>query len=302
VIVPSRKETVQTWLATATGTPAIGAPLRGLAKCGLIPADIWRRLPVRKTFRVSLPDGSGFAYSSIPADFIGRSVYWRGIEGYEAETVPVFAQLARRARVILDVGANTGFFTLLACAANPNARVVAFEPVPRIYARLGAHIALNGWTERCEARNVAVAGESGTTTLHVPLGEIPYSASMDPNGFWGVPGDLIQVPVVTIDEAMAGISGIDLVKIDVEGFEDQVLAGMQRVLAESAPNLLFERIPGNPVTSIEILLRGFGYRFFTLTDGGAVATETIAATPTDRARNVLAAVPGRATGIVPDGN
>lgn len=296
-----RKETVQAWLAAATATRAIGTPLRVLTRRGLIPPEIWGRIPVRKTFRVHLPDNSGFVYASTPADFIGRSVYWRGLAGYEPETIPVFVQLARRARVVLDIGAHTGFFSLVALAANPNARVVAFEPVPRIYQRLMEQIALNGWTARCDARNLAVANRSGTTTFHVPTGDLPYSASMDPNGFWGVPGDLIEVPVVTIDEALVGTEGIDLVKIDVEGFEDQVLDGMRQILAASKPNLLFESIPGYPVAAIEALLGRLGYRFYTLTPEGAVSTQTIAAGPSERARNVLAAVPGRATETVTDG-
>jgi FkbM family methyltransferase len=302
VSVSQRKETLQAWLATATANRAVATSLRVLTRRGLLPPEIWGRLPVSKVFRVQLPDTSGFLYASSPADFIGRSVYWRGLSGYEPETIPVFVQLARRARVVLDIGAHTGFFSLVALSANTDSRVVAFEPVPRIFQRLQEQIDLNGWTARCDARNLAVANHSGTTTFHVPTGELPYSASMDPNGFWGVPGDLIEVPVVTIDAALAGVEGIDLVKIDVEGFEDQVLDGMRQVLEDSTPNLLFESIPGNPVATVEALLGRFGYRFYTLTHAGAVPARTIAAGPAERARNVLAAVPGRAKGIVPDGD
>ena len=296
--MPRRKETVQSWLATATETRAIGIPLRRLTARGLLPASLWGRLPLRKTFRIDLDDGSGFLYSSTPGDFIGRSVYWRGLQGYEGETATTFCRLARSSRVILDIGANTGFFTLMACAVNPAARVIAFEPVPRIFERLRAHVALNGWTERCQLRQVAVSNRSGTASFHVPLGELPYSASMDPNGYLGVAGELIEVALERIDDSCAGVEGIDLVKIDVEGFEDQVLDGMRTILAGSAPSVLLESIPGRPVAAIEAILHGLGYRFHALSQHGLVPVETLAADPGGRGRNVLAIVPGRARGIV----
>jgi hypothetical protein len=84
-----------------------------------LPAAVWRRLPVDLTFQVDVPGGETLLYRSTPNDAIGRSLYWRGLEGYEPETVGPFLEFARRARVVLDVGAKTGLFALLAAAVNP---------------------------------------------------------------------------------------------------------------------------------------------------------------------------------------
>lgn len=285
---PRGKGLVLSALAVATATPVVGAPVGALTRRGYVPERIWSRLPVRRTFWVDLPGGAGFRYASTTGDFVGRGVYWRGIDGYEGETTRVFSRLARRARVVLDVGAHTGFFTLLACAANPAARVIAFEPVPRIFARLNVQIALNGWTDRCQTRCAAVSDRSGAVTMHVPTGELPYSASLDPAGVYGLDGTLIEAPVATVDESCAGIAGIDLVKIDVEGFEDRVLAGMQRVLAESAPAVIFEVVPGSPAAAIARLLMPRGYCFYHLRHDGPVRVDAIAPDPAGRDRNFLA--------------
>ncbi|MGH2530813.1 MAG: FkbM family methyltransferase [Thermomicrobiales bacterium] len=282
------KDTILSALAVATSLPIIRAPLGGLARRGIIPSSIWSRLPVRGTFRLSLPDGSRLSYASMPGDFVGRSLYWRGLDGYEPETTRVFFALAQRSRVIVDVGANTGFFTLLACAANPHARVIAFEPVPRVFNRLNAQIALNGWAARCQTHRAAVSNRTGAITMHVPAGDLPHSASLDPHGFYGVAGDLIDVPVRTIDESCAGIDGIDLVKIDVEGFEDRVLAGMQGVLAAAAPAVIFEIIPHGPAAAVETALSRFGYRFYHLRQDGPLRVATIAPDPAGHERNYLA--------------
>ncbi|MGH2561659.1 MAG: FkbM family methyltransferase, partial [Thermomicrobiales bacterium] len=283
-----RKAALLSLLTLATGTPVVSAPVRGLTRIGVLPERVWSRLPVRRTFRVALPDGAGFTYASTTGDFIGRRVFWRGLDGYEGETTRVFYQLARQARVVLDVGAHTGFFTLLACAANPNARVVAFEPVPRIFDRLNEQIARNGWQARCQTHRTAVADRTGTITLHVPGGDLPYSASLDPDGFYGVPGELVETPVQTIDDACAGIEAIDLVKIDVEGFEDKVLAGMRQILATAAPAIIFEVVPGRDVSAVESLLAGFGYRFYHLREHGPAPVDTIGRDSTARNRNYLA--------------
>ncbi len=111
---------------------ALREPIRKLARTGVLPPAIWKRLPVEGIFSVVLPDGRSFLYSATANDGIARALYWRGLEHWESESIPVFYRLARSARLVLDVGANTGFYTLLACAANDDCRVLSFEPVPRV--------------------------------------------------------------------------------------------------------------------------------------------------------------------------
>ena len=112
--------------------------------------------------------------------------------------------------------------------------MIAFEPVPRVYDKLLEHIRLNHFEDRCEAYQIAVSNFIGTAEMHIPLGDLPTSASLNPEGFRGFDGILQQVPVTTID-AVVGERAVDLAKIDVEGFEPQVLEGMQMTLQRSRP-------------------------------------------------------------------
>lgn len=245
------------------------AILRKLSLAGFLPAAVWKRLPVEGVFPVILPDGRSFLYSATPNDVIARALFWRGLKAWESETIPVFFRLARSAQLILDIGANTGFYTLLACAANPTAQVISIEPVPRVYQKLLEHLQLNHFEDRCEVYRLAVSNFVGTAHMHVPYGDIPTSASLNPSGFRGYDGELIEVSVTTVD-AIVGKRQVDLVKIDVEGFEPQVLEGMQNTLKSSYPSLFIECLPDGPYQQVEEILSNFGYHIYALTRKGPV--------------------------------
>jgi FkbM family methyltransferase len=248
--------------------------LRRLSMAGFLPPAIWKRLPVEVVFPVKLPDGRSFFYSATPNDVIARALYWRGLKDWESETIPVFYKMAQSAQIVLDIGANTGFYTLLACTANPNARVIAFEPVPRVYEKLMEHIRINHFDDRCEAHRMAVSNFVGTAQMHVPFGDLPTSASLNTDGFRGLSGTLVEVPVTTVDAVM-GDKPVDLAKIDVEGFEPQVLEGMQMTLRRFRPALFIECLPDGPYREVEEILKNLGYQIYLLSHNGPIQVEQV---------------------------
>src|SRR5260370_25620164 len=98
----------------------------------------------RGTFQVSGYGVSG-RYELGPRDTVGEVLYWYGLKRFEPSTVPLFVELARKSRGVLDIGANTGLYAVLACAANPAAKVFAWEPVPYLAQKLRNNISLNGF-------------------------------------------------------------------------------------------------------------------------------------------------------------
>jgi len=248
--------------------------LRRLSMAGFLPPAIWKRLPPEVVFPVKLPDGRSFFYSATPNDVIARALYWRGLKDWESETIPVFYKMAQSAQIVLDIGANTGFYTLLACTANPNARVIAFEPVPRVYEKLMEHIRINHFDDRCEAHRMAVSNFVGTAQMHVPFGDLPTSASLNTDGFRGFSGTLVEVPVTTVDAVM-GDKPVDLAKIDVEGFEPQVLEGMRMTLWRFRPALFIECLPDGPYREVEEIFKNLGYQIYLLSHNGPIQVEQV---------------------------
>jgi FkbM family methyltransferase len=128
----------------------------------------------------------------------------------------------------VDVGANVGYFTLL--ASTLGARVVAYEPTPSVFTRLRENVDLNGF-HHAQLVNAAVMDKPGTLSLHLS-GDDPEA-----NSLFGDDAQSVQVPAVTLDDDLASrdIQHVDLLKIDAEGAEPFVLDGATRLLSSPKP-------------------------------------------------------------------
>lgn len=271
--------------------PSARRVLRTLAQSGRLPRSVWKRLPiVEDPFVVMLDGQCSFRYHPAPGDMIARSLYWRGLRDWEADTMAVFIPLAKQARFFVDVGANTGPYTMVALAANADLSALAYEPVPRIYGRLAANVDVNGFGLRCKPKMLAVSSACGKTQLNVPRSALPSSASLAKDGFRKIAGELVDVEVTTLDADVPSGTPVDLVKIDVEGFEHEVLAGMGRILHESRPVVICECNPDGPYRQVEAILREHRYRFVHLREQGLVVTDAIVPDAEERYRN-FACVP-----------
>ncbi|HEY3964471.1 MAG TPA: FkbM family methyltransferase [Planctomycetaceae bacterium] len=130
--------------------------------------------------------------------------------------------------VVLDVGAHHGFFSVLfARWAGPRGHIHAFEASAPNALVLDANVALNRLTN-CTCTYAAVSNEPG-------------QIQMNGEAVSGHPTGGPYVPQVTLDDycTTVGIEHVDLLKIDVEGFEGQVLLGSQRILA-TRPKIALE--------------------------------------------------------------
>lgn len=169
---------------------------------------------------------------------------------YEPGFTQVLLALASRSSAFLDIGANIGFFTLLAAEAMPNGSVWSIEPDPDNVRVLRANIALNGFQDRVRVSHAAasdVDGEVYFSTLGYSANTGARFTAKDPDTLLArsLPGSDAprKVPALKIDTLLRD-QNPDLVKIDVEGHEPAVLAGMQRILKESRPVILSEFAPG----------------------------------------------------------
>lgn len=116
------------------------------------------QLPNGRVLRIG-PD-SGIAMSS--------ALYWGGLDAFEPSTSRTLRFFFSRVANFVDVGANYGFYSLLAAHWNPNVHVTAFEPVPQIFARLEENIRLNELDGRVQAHCAALSDANGRAKLYVP--------------------------------------------------------------------------------------------------------------------------------------
>ena len=152
---------------------------------------------------------------------------------HEFNDMALTLQFLRQDDLFVDAGANVGSYTLL--AASTGARCMSFEPLPATYQKLVANIGLNGWQSRVEAMNAGLGAVGG---------EIRFTVDEDTANHVAYPNDqgrTTLVPVVTLDETLAG-QHPTLIKIDVEGYEIEVIRGARKILAEQGPLALIVEI------------------------------------------------------------
>lgn len=150
-------------------------------------------------------------------------------KGLEPGTGDVLRRLVQPGMVVADVGANIGLLTLvLAWAVGPGGKVIAFEPeaVPRTNLEKMRHLNGLAWVE---VRDQAVGDKAGRLTFHV-------SDIIGHSSLYALPeteeAHTVEVEVVRLDD-VAPKGRMDVVKIDVEGAELDVLAGMKAVIAKN---------------------------------------------------------------------
>ncbi len=162
-------------------------------------------------------------------DFVQRSIYLD--PSYDADLQRVISDHLPEGGVFMDIGANVGFFTLLAARrVGKGGQVHAFEPEPRTYAALRRNIALNRLTN-VTAWQLALSDTAGTATLFPHAGGNSGAASLRPLENSGPP---VAVELDTYDRLAAerGLPVPSLIKIDVEGAETKVIRGMTQLLSQ----------------------------------------------------------------------
>jgi FkbM family methyltransferase len=253
-----------------------------LATLGVHSEFVVKHIHRAGTTRCRLPNGRTLLLWSRADDWVSNQIYWKGLSGYDPETVPSFLRLAGSARVTLDVGAYVGFYTLLAAHSNPKARVYAFEPHPEAYQRLKHNISLNH-LPAVECVHTAVADVDGTAEFfHVP-GGLPTSSSLSYE-FMKQHGELrrLTVPVISLDRFCREreIPRVDLVKIDTESTEPQVLRGMASTLERDRPTIICEVLAGRGTEKpLQAFLDTLGYRYYLLTPEGPTYRKAIVGDP-----------------------
>jgi FkbM family methyltransferase len=222
---------------------------------------------------------------------VENDLFWNGFgNGYEGTSLQIWRRLAPHANVILDVGANTGIYALVARCLNATATVLAMEPVERVFRRLQRNIELNGGNIRIE--KLAASDTTGVAVLYDQPGDHVLTASLHPL-MAEYCGGAVECTVATkrLDELLSetGLRTIDLVKIDVELAEPKVLLGMGAYLTKCKPTLLVEVLNGLVAKEIRDITRDLGYNIFRVDEQqGLVRTSNIEATELGERNYLLA--------------
>jgi FkbM family methyltransferase len=254
------------------------AVLREVAR--LVPSLGQGRLPAPASVHevTAHVDGISFVMLDPARCEVAKELYWgrgRMPRPQDAFALDTVTHLARDADALMDVGAYTGVFSLAGAAANPKLQIHAFEIVPQVAGALEANLRRNDMTRRVQV-HVEGLGEEGKT-MRVPTGEggsaLPsfYSSRMHFE-------DGVEIPFRSLDSLIGVLGGVQYVvmKIDVEGTEDELFRHGQRFLERFRPHMLCEVLYGVADPRVlEGLLSSHGYRFYAMRERAAVARDHI---------------------------
>lgn len=202
-------------------------------------------------------------YGPYGKDRIAIKLARRGIFGYEGETIRMFLPLVRHVETMIDIGANTGLFALLAAKANASCRVWAFEPVPFIFEMLQENIRLNRLTN-LEAIQAAASDATGETTFFVTHTSVGIPT--DSSSCAGFRSDVeeIRLPTITLDEFVKRqhVFRLDLLKIDAEAAEAKVIRGARETLQQHRPFVICEVLEKVDHAFVQQTFASLAYQFF----------------------------------------
>ena len=197
-----------------------------------------------------------FWYRSV--DFDDLNMMCReNLKFWESKSREIFSILCLSSNTVFDIGSYTGVYSLVAAKSNNKLKVSAFEPNPDLFSALEKNLKINRIIN-VKSEQVALDKQPGEAYLylnhdiHTSIGSLIQSSTS---------GKKILVKKTTLDiycESYS-INNIDLIKIDVEGFETNILQGGLSIIKKSSPIILMESLTQETLEKQFELLSELGY-------------------------------------------
>lgn len=229
------------------------------------PQEIYKFFIFWDKFKVQVKDK--FFWLKHNGLYIENEIFWGGLTGsqFEKLSMQLWIELCTEATCVMDIGANTGIYSLVTKTLNPNAQVYAFEPIARTFYKLVENSQINNFEIICE--QIAISDKDGISYIFDPLTEHNNLATLSEEV-----ADLNKInrkTQITTKKLSTYILDhhilhIDLIKIDVEGHEPAVLKGMEEHLHSMQPTLLIEINSDAMGAKIEEIIKGINYLYFNI--------------------------------------
>ncbi len=161
-----------------------------------------------------------------------KLIFWRGLTGAtgniycgltEYDDMAFLLHLLRNDDLFVDIGANIGVYSILA-SSEISAYTISIEPIPSTFQNLVDNININKSNDKIKALNIGLGGKPGKLKFTKSLDTINH-VTFDNDS------DAIEVDVSTLDNILSDLPIPLLIKIDVEGFETEVLNGASKTLS-----------------------------------------------------------------------
>jgi FkbM family methyltransferase len=206
---------------------------------------VWVKLKLSRLIaeNVSMSEAPVIASNGLRFYPIKETVFLQvRMEGYYEKAISdITEKFIRRGDIVVDVGANFGWYTMLMCSAVGDVgKVFSFEPNRKMFEVLSKNIALNAFENRVLAKQIGIGEAKGVALLRATEGEYGLGHVLnaedisDENSY-----NTQEIAIESLDDLFVNeVGNIAFIKIDVEGFEPFVFFGGQKILESQNPPIL----------------------------------------------------------------
>lgn len=185
---------------------------------------------------------NGYKLEVMTNDPYGTSSELLMFKSHEPVSTKLISKLLKKGMTCLDIGGNIGYYVLLENKIlNGEGKIIAIEPSPDNFKQLMRNLELQK-TKIVDAYNLAAGNKDGNLKFLI-YEDASNSCMIIPEGQesrW--PGQIIEVPVRKMDNFLEklGVTKIDFIRMDVEGYEKHVLEGLKNTIKKSKPVIYVE--------------------------------------------------------------
>lgn len=221
---------------------------------------LYQHLSFKGIFKIRIDKNEFKIYNT--GTIIENQLFWKGIDGFEPNSLKIWVKLCKISDVILDIGANTGIYSLIAKCVNPISKVYAFEPVERVYRILEKNFTINNF-DACSYK-VAISNSDGMGMFYDDDEEHTNSVVLNLDRSDEKNLHKVDTKVTKLDTFIknTNIQGVALIKMDVETHESEVIEGFKEHLNDFRPTFIIEIIKESVALSLYEQLSGLGYNYF----------------------------------------
>ena len=190
---------------------------------------------------------------------------------WEPWNTSLLRSLLKPGDIVVEVGANFGFFTILAATlVGKGGRVTTFEANPNLATLLNATVEINGLTDLVDVRSIAAMDSTGEVEFAIYNNFLGDGHIVSLCGIRHGDQKLVRVPAGTLDQQLHGVADVRLLRLDAEGAEPSILRGSRALIARSPRLVILTEwglLPGGDTSELQEL-ENEGFSFHTVQQSG----------------------------------
>lgn len=256
--------------------------LRNLNKL-LLPLLPWKiKIPPSGVMKIMGTSGKVLKIKTNQTNYLTYLIFWQG--GYhQFEYTDIFIRLIKKVTTFYDIGANIGYYSLLAAMENEKISVVGFEPATGPLFYFKENVRINSFNN-IKVESIALSHKEGEIEFYEIKNNkykyLEHNLGGESNTGSKTTGRnfvLNRVKTSTLDNYVNinGERNIDIIKMDTEGTENLILENSGFVLKEMKPIIICETLFNTIEPELERIMRSYGYEFYGHIPGGLQKQQTI---------------------------